>query len=207
LKHKPKSIIVGGNIGKNKDTPNDRAVEDYLQCFDILFPLVDYFVVNVSSPNTPGLRELQDKGPLLQLLSTLMEANRTRLQPKPVLLKIAPDLSNEQLTEIIEIVQSTGLDGVIATNTTVAREGLKTSGNAAREVGGLSGKPLTGRSTEVIRFLRKGLGAGPVIIGVGGVFDAKDAREKLSAGADLLQVYTGFIYEGPGIIGKIMSGL
>ncbi len=198
---KNKNVLIGGNIGKNKVTPNENAVEDYIICFEKLFSVVDYFVVNVSSPNTPNLRELQDKEPLTKLLSTLQELNLTKKKPKPILLKIAPDLTDEQLLDIIEIVNNTKIAGVIATNTTISRENL-TSENKT-ETGGLSGKPLTKRSTEVIRFLSEKSGKAFPIIGVGGIHSAEDALEKLEAGASLVQLYTGFVYEGPGLISDI----
>ncbi|MCH2196670.1 quinone-dependent dihydroorotate dehydrogenase [Kordia sp.] len=198
---KNKGVLIGGNIGKNKVTPNEEAVEDYKICFEALFPHVDYFVVNVSSPNTPNLRALQDKEPLTKLLTTLQEMNKAKVAPKPILLKIAPDLTNEQLVDIIEIVADTKIAGVIATNTTISREGLQSVDKG--EMGGLSGKPLTNRSTEVIRFLAEKSNKSFPIIGVGGIHSAKDALEKLDAGADLVQLYTGFIYEGPKLIKNI----
>ena len=198
---KNNGVLIGGNIGKNKLTPNENAVEDYKICFEKLFDYVDYFVVNVSSPNTPNLRELQDKAPLTKILTELQSMNAAKPKQKPILLKIAPDLSDEQLLDIIEIVNETKIAGVIATNTTISREGL-TSENQ-RETGGLSGKPLTKRSTEVIRFLAEKSGKSFPIIGVGGIHTAEDAIEKLEAGASLVQLYTGFIYEGPELIRKI----
>lgn len=209
LKRRRTNVLIGGNIGKNKITDNAQATSDYLRCFDVLFPEVDYFVVNVSSPNTPGLRELQDKEPLTALLNELMERNNQQASPKPVLLKIAPDLTNAQLDDIIEIVSMTGIQGVIATNTTIERGGLKTSSAELESIGpgGLSGKPLTGRSTEVIRYLVEKSGNAFPVIGVGGIHTAEDAIEKLNAGAALVQVYTGFIYEGPGIARKINRGI
>lgn len=203
---RPLSVLVGGNIGKNKITPNEEAENDYLRCFEVLFPWVDYFVVNVSSPNTPNLRALQEKEPLTRLLSLLQEQNRAKENPKPILLKIAPDLSEEQLNDVADIVQATGLAGVIATNTTIARAGLKTPTAVLENIGagGLSGTPLQARSTEVIRLLRSKLGAGFVIIGVGGIDSAESAREKMEAGADLVQVYSGLVYEGPGLVGRIL---
>ncbi|MGB0366377.1 MAG: quinone-dependent dihydroorotate dehydrogenase [Flavobacteriaceae bacterium] len=199
------NVLIGGNIGKNKVTPNEEAVNDYIYCFETLFDHVDYFVVNVSSPNTPNLRALQDKKPLTHLLSTLKELNNTKKHPKPILLKIAPDLSNNQLLDIIEIVSNVKIDGVIATNTTLNREGLKAKDK--KETGGLSGKPLTKRSTEVIRFLvEKSNNAFPVI-GVGGVHKPQDAIEKLEAGAALVQLYTGFVYEGPAAVKNINKAL
>ncbi|MBV1922537.1 MAG: quinone-dependent dihydroorotate dehydrogenase [Flavobacteriaceae bacterium] len=200
-----KHVLIGGNIGKNKVTPNEEAVNDYIICFEALFDYVDYFVVNVSSPNTPNLRALQDKEPLTELLQTLQDKNNLKEERKPILLKIAPDLTDEQLMDIIDIVSETKIDGVIATNTTISRDGL-TSDNK-NEMGGLSGKPLTVRSTEVIRFLHdESKGAFP-IIGVGGIHSAKDALEKIEAGASLVQLYTGFIYEGPKLIADINKEL
>ena len=201
-------VLVGGNIGKNKVTPNDKALLDYMICFEALFDYVDYFVVNVSSPNTPGLRELQDKEPLEHLLRKLKVqgerfAVRKEIEPKPILLKIAPDLSESQLLDIIDIVKSTGIAGVIATNTTVWRDGLKSPRSITREAGGLSGKPLRDRSTEVIRFLAEKSNKAFPIIGVGGIHSPEDALEKLEAGADLVQLYTGFVYEGPELIKDI----
>lgn len=196
-----KNILIGGNIGKNKSTPNDEAVNDYLICFDALFDHVDYFVVNVSSPNTPNLRELQDKEPLMLLLQTLQDRNKERVSPKPILLKIAPDLTDSQLLDIIDIISKTGIAGVIATNTTISREGLVSKHR--NETGGLSGKPLRARSTEVIRFLSEESKNAFPIIGVGGIHSAEDAIEKLRAGASLVQLYTGFIYEGPALVKEI----
>lgn len=198
---KNKGVLIGGNIGKNKVTPNEEAVKDYEICFNALFDYVDYFVVNVSSPNTPNLRALQDKEPLTQLLQTLQNLNNTKPAPKPILLKIAPDLTDEQLLDIIDIVKETKIAGVIATNTTISREGLQSINRI--EAGGLSGKPLTKRSTEVIRFLSEKSNKAFPIIGVGGIHTAEDAIEKLEAGASLVQLYTGFIYEGPALIKAI----
>ena len=198
---KNKHIIIGGNIGKNKITPNEKAVEDYIQCFKTLYPYVDYFVVNVSSPNTPNLRALQEKKPLTDLLNTLQKLNQATEKLKPILLKIAPDLTEEQLLDIIEIVQVTNTDGVIATNTTLSREGLQSPNKS--ETGGLSGKPLSHRSTDVIRFLSKKSNNAFPIIGVGGIHSPEDALEKIKAGASLVQLYTGFVYEGPGVVKRI----
>jgi dihydroorotate dehydrogenase len=201
LKSNKGKVLIGGNIGKNKVTPNERAVDDYLICFDALFEVVDYFVVNVSSPNTPNLRDLQEKKPLTELLNTLQKHNSTKTAPKPILLKIAPDLTHGQLDDIVEIVAQTNIAGVIATNTTLNREGLSHPNKI--ETGGLSGKPLTQRATEVIRYLStKSKGAFP-IIGVGGIHTAQDALDKLAAGASLVQLYTGFVYEGPALIREI----
>jgi dihydroorotate dehydrogenase len=209
LKNRPKNLIIGGNIGKNKVTPNEKAQDDYVYCFEKLFDYVDYFVVNVSSPNTPNLRELQDKKPLSALLIKLQELNHAKADPKPILLKIAPDLTNEQLDDIIEIVHDTKIAGLIATNTTISRDGLETPKSEVENIaaGGLSGKPLTKRSTEVITYLKeKSQNAFP-IIGVGGIHSAEDALDKLKAGADLVQVYTGFVYEGPGLVKGICKNL
>lgn len=200
-----KNVLIGGNIGKNKVTPNEQAVDDYVICFDALFPYVDYFVVNVSSPNTPNLRALQDKEPLTALLKTLQEKNHGMPERKPILLKIAPDLTDEQLLDIVDIVATTQIDGVIATNTTISREGLEDANQ--NEMGGLSGKPLTSRSTEVIRFLHQKSGGAFPIIGVGGIHSKEDALEKIEAGASLVQLYTGFIYEGPALIRSINKAL
>ncbi len=204
---KNKNIIIGGNIGKNKDTPNEKSVIDYAICFEVLFNYVDYFVVNVSSPNTPNLRTLQNRKPLTALLQRLQEKNNKKETPKPILLKIAPDLTNEQLLDIIEIVKETKLAGVIATNTTVERKNLKSPEKLTQEMGGLSGKPLKDRSTAIIRFLAEKSNKSFVIIGVGGIFSPEDALEKLEAGADLIQLYTGFAYEGPRLIKKINKAI
>jgi dihydroorotate dehydrogenase len=226
-KRKP-GIIVGGNIGKNKVTPNEQAVDDYVICFEALYPVVDYFVVNVSSPNTPGLRELQEKGPLLEILSTLKRkgkehevngerrmANGGSQSPvtnghspqysKPILLKIAPDLTDAQLDDVCSVVKESGIAGVIATNTTISREALTTPQAEvdAMGMGGVSGAPVRMRSTAVVRYLRDRLPRPFVIIGVGGIDSAEAALEKLDAGADLVQVYTGLIYEGPALVKRI----
>lgn len=200
---KRNGLIIGGNIGKNKQTPNEDAVSDYIKCFDRLFDVVDYFVVNVSSPNTPGLRELQEKEPLKNILDTLQQRNLKNEISRPILLKIAPDLTNSHLDDIVEIVQESGIAGVIATNTTVSRKGLGSSETLKSESGGLSGKPLTKRSTEVIKYLSDRSGKAFPIIGVGGIHSPADAIEKLNAGASLIQLYTGFIYEGPGLVKDI----
>jgi len=209
LKDRPKDLIVGGNIGKNKITPNEEATSDYEKCFEGLFPYVDYFVVNVSSPNTPNLRALQEKAPLMELLNHLQQLNLKKPQQKPILLKIAPDLTNEQLNDIIEIVDETKIAGVIATNTTISREGLQTPSSHIEHIGagGLSGKPITHRSTEVIRYLSEKSNKSFPIIGVGGIHSEQDALEKLNAGASLIQLYTGFIYEGPALVKRINKAL
>jgi len=209
LRKKKETVIIGGNIGKNKITPNEEAIGDYEKGFEALFDVVDYFVVNVSSPNTPNLRELQEKEPLKKLLSRLQELNNEKPKRKPILLKIAPDLTDEQLDDIVEIVLNTKIDGIVATNTTVSRDGLSISENEIDELGagGLSGLPLKNRSTEVIRYLSQKSNKKIPIIGVGGINSATDAIEKLEAGASLIQVFTGFIYEGPGIVKNINKEL
>lgn len=205
LKKRKSNIIVGGNIGKNKVTPNEDAYNDYELCLDTLYDFVDYFVINISSPNTPGLRELQEKEPLKKLLRGLKNRVSSKSTRKPMLLKIAPDLTDPQLDDIIEIIKEVELDGVVATNTTIERSGLTTSEKDVSVIGqgGLSGAPVASRSTAVIRYLRDGLGKSIPIIGVGGIMTAKDALEKMEAGADLIQVYTGFVYEGPSFVKKI----
>lgn len=206
---KPEGVILGGNIGKNKVTPNENAVDDYVICFEKLYDYVDYFVVNVSSPNTPGLRELQDKKPLTKILSTLQQLNNAKAAPKPMLLKIAPDLTDAQLDDIIDIVAETGIAGVIATNTTIDRSGLKAATNTVESIGagGLSGKPVQARSTEVIRYLYDQSGGAFPIIGVGGIDGAAAAKEKLAAGASLVQVYSSMVYKGPSLISDINKGI
>lgn len=204
---KRNGLIVGGNIGKNKVTPNEEAVSDYIKAFDALFDVVDYFVVNVSSPNTPGLRALQEKGPLKEILNTLQQRNSKNGISRPILLKIAPDLTDEQLDDIIEIVTETKIAGVIATNTTISRDNLRSPENLKSETGGLSGKPLTKRSTEVIRYLSTKSDKAFPIIGVGGIHSAQDALDKLDAGASLVQIYTGFIYEGPILVKRINQAI
>jgi len=209
LKKKKIDLIIGGNIGKNKVTPNELANEDYKICFEALFPYVDYFVVNVSSPNTPNLRDLQEKEPLKALLAELQKMNSEKASQKPIFLKIAPDLTDSQLDDIIEIVQDTKIQGVIATNTTIDRSKLNSPVEKVEEIGagGVSGKPLTNRSTEVVRYLSTKSNKAFSIIGVGGIHSEKDALEKLEAGADLIQLYTGFIYEGPGLIKRINKAI
>lgn len=209
LQRKKSNIIVGGNIGKNKITPNEEAVSDYEKCFHALYDVVDYFVVNVSSPNTPNLRALQEKEPLKQLLHHLQVLNTQKPKLKPILLKIAPDLTTEQLDDIIEIVKETQLAGIVATNTTISRAGLKTPAAEVNDIGagGLSGLPVKRKATEVIRYIHTNSQGSIPIIAVGGIFTAEDAQEKLDAGASLVQVYTGFIYEGPTIVKKICAGL
>lgn len=220
LKKRPPNVVVGGNIGKNKTTPNENAVDDYDYCFRALYNYVDYFVVNVSSPNTPDLRALQEKEPLLKILRHLQNLNKELAgsglsnghngkKIKPLFLKIAPDLSVTQLDEIVEVTLETNLDGIIATNTTISRSGLKTEINEINHIGagGLSGKPLRNRATEVIKYLSEKSQKRFSVIGVGGIHSAHDAIEKLNAGASLVQLYTGFIYEGPILIKRINKAL
>ena len=207
LKKRNKNLVIGGNIGKNKVTPNENAVDDYITCFEGLFPYVDYFVVNVSSPNTPNLRELQDKEPLTQLLQELQQLNSKKKKPKPILLKIAPDLNAPQLDDIVSIVMDSGIAGLIAANTTISRDGLKSENYLVQEMGGLSGKPVKEMSTEVIRYITEKSNGNIPIIGVGGIHSAEDAIEKLKAGASLVQIYTGFIYEGPSLIKRINKAI
>jgi len=209
LRKRKSTIVIGGNIGKNKVTPNEDAENDYLYCLEALHAYVDYFVVNVSSPNTPNLRDLQEKEPLKKLLTAVKNANDRKEKPKPILLKIAPDLTNGQLDDIVEIVLETGIDGLIATNTTLNRGNLHTDVKQLESIGagGVSGRPLRERSTEIIRYISEKSGGRFPIIGVGGIFSAEDALEKLEAGASLIQIYTGMIYEGPGLVKKIKQGL
>jgi dihydroorotate dehydrogenase len=209
LEKRKSNLIIGGNIGKNKNTPNEQATSDYEKCFLHLFPVVDYFVVNVSSPNTPNLRELQEKEPLQKLLQHLQDLNHQQTKAKPILLKIAPDLNHDQLNDIIAIVKETGIAGVIASNTTLDRSMLKTEKEHVATIGagGLSGKPVREKSTEVIRYLHEQSNGAFPIIGVGGIHSAADALEKFEAGASLVQLYTGFIYEGPGLIKEINEAL
>ena len=202
---KNQNVLIGGNIGKNKTTPNNKAINDYKYCFEHLFEYVDYFVVNVSSPNTPNLRALQAKEPLKKILNGLQTINNQKRKRKPILLKISPDLNENELIDIIAIVNETKIDGVIASNTTIDRGQLKSKNK--EESGGLSGKPLSKKSTEIIRFLSEKSNKSFPIIGVGGIHSAEDAKEKINAGAELIQLYTGFIYEGPGIVKKINKSL
>ncbi|MEZ4776658.1 MAG: quinone-dependent dihydroorotate dehydrogenase [Bacteroidia bacterium] len=202
-------LIIGANIGKNKDTPNENAVDDYLYCFEQLFDYVDYFVVNVSSPNTPGLRSLQEKEPLTRLLGTIQENNYARNTSRPLLLKIAPDLSDEQLNDVIEVAAATRLDGLIATNTTISREGLITPEPILQQIGngGLSGAPLTARAGDITRYLHAKTRGTIPLIGVGGIMNPTQAKERLSDGASLIQLYSGFIYEGPGFVRNILEAI
>lgn len=206
---KPKHLILGGNIGKNKWTPNEDAYKDYEICFRALFPYVDYFVVNVSSPNTPNLRDLQEKEPLTRLLKHVLYLNESMEVQKPVLLKIAPDLTEGQLEDIADIVKELSLPGIIVSNTTIDRSGLSSNETMVDSIGngGLSGAPLFERSTEILRKMRRLLGDDTVIIGVGGINSPERAQAKLAAGADLIQLYSGMIYEGPGLIRHILKSL
>ncbi len=207
--HKPQPMIIGGNIGKNKVTPNEEAWKDYELCFNELFDWVDYFVVNVSSPNTPGLRELQEKDSLRKILAHLQTLNHSHTTPKPLLLKIAPDLTPSQLDDIIDLSFEVQLDGLVATNTTISREGLQTTAATIETIGagGLSGKPVRQRSTEVVRYITQQTGGKIPVIASGGIFTGADATEKFHSGAALVQVWTGFIYEGPAIVKKICRQL
>lgn len=209
LKERKGKLIIGGNIGKNTKTANADAVADYVSNFEGLFPYVDYFVVNVSCPNISDLRELQDQDALMGILTAIQERNLQKPQSKPVLLKVSPDLNDKQLDEVITIIKDTGIQGVVATNTTISRSSLQKDKSKAASAGngGLSGLPIRDRSTEVIRYLAEKSGKAFPIIGVGGIFTAADALEKLEAGADLVQVYTGFIYEGPLIAKRINKAI
>jgi dihydroorotate dehydrogenase len=213
IHHSP--LIIGGNIGKNKVTPNEDAWMDYELCFRALFDCVDYFVVNVSSPNTPGLRELQEKDSLRKILSHLQTINRqesgeeTDRKPKPILLKIAPDLTPQQIDDVIDLAMEIKLDGLVATNTTISRDQLQTTGEELTAIGagGLSGAPVRKRSTEIVQYIHQKTNGQIPVIASGGIFTAEDAKEKLAAGASLVQVWTGFIYEGPAIVRNICNGL
>lgn len=209
LKARKSKVVIGGNIGKNKSTPNEEAELDYLKCFNALHPYVDYFVVNVSSPNTPNLRDLQEKEPLKNLISKLQAENNKLTQPKPILLKIAPDLTDSQLDDVVDIAFETNLAGVIATNTTISRSGLATDNAIIQSIGagGLSGKPLNSRSLEVIRYIHQRSNAKIPIIGVGGINSPEAAQEMLNAGASLIQIYSGLIYEGPSLVKRINKHL
>ena len=202
-------LIIGGNIGKNKSTPNEEAWKDYEICFAALFDFVDYFVVNVSSPNTPGLRALQEKDALMKILLNLQHINNTKPNPKPILLKIAPDLNDEQINDVTDLAREIQLDGIVASNTTISREGLKTAASAIEAIGagGVSGKPVQQRSTQIVQQITHQTANTVPVIASGGIFNGKDVLEKMQSGADLVQVWTGFIYEGPGIVKKICRSL
>lgn len=212
LKRRKTNIIVGANIGKNKVTTNENAIRDYEYCFEKLFNYADYFVVNVSSPNTPGLRALQDKDSLTAILTSLQDINSRNAATKPILLKIAPDLEPEQISDVVDVVKKTMIQGIVATNTTISREGLSISSEQVESIGagGLSGKPVTHKSTTVLSQIAKEIkteSTKPVLIGVGGIMNVSDALDKLNAGADLLQLYTGFIYKGPELLHAINRAL
>ncbi len=210
LKNKKTNLIIGGNIGKNTSTESSKTDDDYIRVFETLFDYVDYFVVNVSCPNVGNLTKLQEKEPLMQLMQKISEINKSKQNSKPLLLKIAPDLSNQELDDVIDIIKTLNLDGVVASNTSVNRGGLRTEEERLNEIGwpgGLSGKPLKERSTKVIKYLYNQLGDDYPIIGVGGIHSEEDALEKINAGAKLVQVYTGFIYEGPGLVKRINKAL
>jgi len=209
LKNKKHKVIIGGNIGKNTDTSNENALNDYVTCFKELYDYVDYFVVNLSCPNIKDLRKLQDKDSTITILNELTGIRQKQGKYKPILLKISPDLTDNQLDDVVDTYRLTGIDGVVATNTTVSREGLLTEKERVQVIGngGLSGKPLTQRSTEIIRYLSQKTGGEMPIIGVGGIMSVNDAIEKLNAGATLIQLYTGFIYEGPGFVKRINKAL
>lgn len=210
LKAQSSKLVIGGNIGKNKDTPNEYAYMDYDKCFRALHDYVDYFVVNVSSPNTPGLRELQEKESLRKILTHLQSLNWQQTSQKPILLKIAPDLTDPQLNDVIDLALEIKLDGLVAANTTLDRTKLSDAGKiraAEAGAGGVSGKPAKARATEMVKYIHHKTNGAIPIIASGGVFTASDAKEKMDAGATLVQVWTGFIYEGPGIVRKICSGL
>ncbi len=205
----PSNLIVGGNIGKNKQTPNDEAWKDYETSFRELHPYVDYFVVNVSSPNTPGLRALQEKESLRRILLHLQMINNGKARSRPILLKIAPDLNQEEINDVIDLALEIKLDGIVASNTTISRENLLTNAEQVKSIGagGLSGLPVRERSTEVVRYIAERTGGQVPIIASGGIFEPADAKEKLSAGASLVQVWTGFIYVGPSIVKRIARSL
>mgnify|MGYP001164860114 CR=1 FL=1 len=205
LKKNRANIIIGGNIGKNTTTLNENAIDDYLKNFSVLHQHVDYFVLNVSCPNVSNFTKLQDVAFLKKLLPKLKKINKSHSKQKPILIKISPDLSNEQLDETIDLIIQEKLDGIIATNTTTKRNNLKTSKTKLKNIGngGLSGKPITNRSNEVIKYISEKTDRKLPIIGVGGIMTPKDALDKLDAGADLIQVYTGFIYYGPSLIKNI----
>ena len=205
LKKRNPNLIVGANIGKNTDTPNEKANDDYFRLFHALYPFVDYFTVNVSCPNVSSLAELQDKESLLELLEGLQKINKEKGRRKPLLLKISPDLNWKQIDETLEVIEQTGIDGIVAVNTTALRPALTSSPAMVKSIGkgGLSGKPLKDRSTEIIRYVHNKTNGNLPVIGVGGIMNARDAAEKLEAGASLVQVFTGLIYEGPGLVNAI----
>ena len=205
LRIRPKNFIIGGNIGKNTLTPNEKAVDDYCYCFEKLYDFVDYFVINVSCPNIGDIDSLQDQESLMVILGQLVTLRAQKGPKKPILLKISPDLNFQQIDETIDIIVKLGIDGIVATNTTKTRNGLVTDENKVKSIGngGLSGAPLGDRSTELIRYIKTKTNGKMPIIGVGGIMSVEDALEKIEAGADLIQIYTGFIYEGPGFVKRI----
>lgn len=209
LKKRPQGLIVGGNIGKNKDTPKKKAIEDYLKCMSVLHDRVDFFTINISSPNTPGLRSLQEKEPLSELLKSVVDLNKTFPKPRPILLKIAPDLNEEQLDDVIEVVKSTAVDGLILNNTTLSRERLSYREEELKHfgAGGLSGQPLFERSNEVLKYVSTRVNGQIPIIAVGGVMSGEDAVVKLKLGASLVQIYSGLVYKGPELIVDIRKAL
>lgn len=208
-KYQQRDFVLGANIGKNKDTPNENAVDDYVLCFDTLHPYVDYFVINVSSPNTPGLRALQEREPLKHILQTILTRNQALQKRKPILLKIAPDLNPAQLDDIVSLVKEIHLDGLVVSNTTLSRDGLKEDPEVIEAIGngGLSGVPVRSRALGMLKYLRARLPKDIVLIGVGGIDSAASATERIDAGAILIQIYTGFIYEGPGLVRRILKSL
>ena len=202
-----KGVIVGGNIGKNKITDFNNSIQDYLICFEKLYPHVNYFAINVSSPNTEKLRDLQQKDLLKNLLEAIQKKNKSYSFPKPVLLKIGPDLSQDQLIDVIEVIAETSLDGIIATNTTLSRDNLTSSKDLVNQKGGLSGRPISEKSTNIIKFIHEKSNGSIPIIGVGGIMNPDDAIEKIKAGASLIQLYSGFVYSGPSIFKKINKAI
>ena len=202
-----KGVIVGGNIGKNKITDFNNSIQDYLICFEKLYPHVNYFAINVSSPNTEKLRDLQQKDLLKNLLEAIQKKNKSYSFPKPVLLKIGPDLSQDQLIDVIEVIAETSLDGIIATNTTLSRDNLTSSKDLVNQKGGLSGRPISEKSTNIIKFIHEKSNGSIPIIGVGGIMNPDDAIEKIKAGASLIQIYSGFVYSGPSIVKKINKAI
>jgi dihydroorotate dehydrogenase len=206
--HDRSRCVLGVNIGKNKDTPNERAVEDYLQLVDLLHPVADYFVINVSSPNTAGLRALQDAASLRPLVEQVVSRVRQSAgRATPVLVKVSPDMSDAELLESVDAAVTGGASGIVATNTTTGRGGLTSAGRVANEAGGMSGAPLRARANDVCRLLYRYLNGSIPLIGVGGIFTADDAYQRIRSGAALIQLYTGFIYEGPGMVARMSTGL
>ncbi len=209
LKKRHPKVIIGGNIGKNTATPNEKAIHDYRRCFEVLFDLVDYFVINVSCPNIKGLRDLQDKDNLLALLHAIQKINFSKPKQKPILLKISPDLNEQQLDNVLSIVHETKIDGIVAANTSSRREQLSVNKEKLERIGqgGLSGKPLQNKSIRIIEYIHQKSNGQIPVIGVGGIFTHDDALKAIQAGASLVQVYTGFIYQGPSIAKNINKHL